>query len=505
MTATSEALASRLQLPSERWNPILVKEVRQALRGRTFRWTFIATLMVAVIGVMGNLVGFNHVGEDVQGYFMTVHFCLVAALVGMVPFSAFQAMGFEWEESTSDLLLLSALRPRRIVAGKLQAALVQSALFFAAFSPFLVVAYLFPGVDLAAALIYLAIIMIVSLLATMVALALSTLSRQRFARVLLMLLIGAQAAWLVPMLMVLGDQILRNPQEYTSDSEFRSVAATLGLFACIGGAYVFTLACNMLAHPEENRSSNTRILTTISVLALGGYAIWFVNWTSASVDVVNGIAMFGLGLLSLIGVLLTTERREMGRRVATLVPRSAFSAMVTAPWFPGGGRGVVYHILHVVLIVALALSAVAWKRPSAPDFFSDGVGALIVAALLSVFYVTFLAGVLSRLCERAGPRLYLRVATPLVALLGAFIPGLIGAFIGDRQLANLEHLGNPLRLIERAWTQDGVPSGRFAIIAGAALVAVLVNLPRLVSSATETLAAVQRNIQRAATKAGPDA
>jgi len=491
MTAAAQELAERLAQPSERWNPILVKEVRQALRGRSFRWTFIATLTIAVLGVLTNLADFNHLREDAHGYFMTVHFCLVAALVGMVPFGAFQSMGSEWEESTADLLVLSALRPRRIVAGKLQGALVQAVLFFAAFSPFLVVAYLFPGIDLAAALIYLGVILIASLCASLAALALSTLSKQRFVRVVLMIVLGGQSAWLIPMLMVLGDEVLRHPQQFTSDDEILSVYATIGVALLILAGYVFTLACNMLAHPEENRSTNTRVLTTVSALLVAAYALLFTRWMSLPTEVISVMALAGLAGLSAIGLLLVSEQRALGRRVTLSVPKSPLGALATAPWFPGGGRGVAFHTLHVVLVLAVALSAIAWRRPSAPNFFADGVGALIVAALLSITYVTLLPGLLARLCEGSGARLAVRIATPIAALLGLLVPAAIGAFVGDRDLARLEHLGNPGRLIERAWTQDGLPLRLMACVAGGALVALLVNAPRLVRSTLETLAAAR--------------
>jgi hypothetical protein len=54
---------------------------------------------------------------------MVMFGCLSAAVHGFTPFSAFLSTSAEWEENTHDLLVLSNLRPRQIVYGKLLSAL----------------------------------------------------------------------------------------------------------------------------------------------------------------------------------------------------------------------------------------------------------------------------------------------------------------------------------------------------------------------------------------------
>ena len=41
--------------------------------------------------------------------------CLSIAVLAFVPFSAFIAMGSEWDENTYDLLIISNLKPRQII------------------------------------------------------------------------------------------------------------------------------------------------------------------------------------------------------------------------------------------------------------------------------------------------------------------------------------------------------------------------------------------------------
>src|SRR5690606_11497354 len=128
---------------AERANPILVKEVRQALRGQYFRLVFWLTLSAAtVIGLVVLMAASATNEAQGIGFFNTIFGCLAIAAHGFVPFAAFVAMGSEWEENTYDLLVLSNLRPCQIVIGKLLAAGTQALLIYSAFVPFLVFAFL---------------------------------------------------------------------------------------------------------------------------------------------------------------------------------------------------------------------------------------------------------------------------------------------------------------------------------------------------------------------------
>ena len=69
--------------------------------------------MTASIVDMGDSV----VPREGRDYFIAIFTCLAIAVLGVVPFSAFNAMGAEWDENTFDLLVISNLRPRQILVG----------------------------------------------------------------------------------------------------------------------------------------------------------------------------------------------------------------------------------------------------------------------------------------------------------------------------------------------------------------------------------------------------
>lgn len=500
MSADAVTPARSLARPRDLWNPILVKEVRQALRGKTFRYTFLGTLAAVLLATFTALVGADSVFFDAEAYFVAVYFCLVVAVVAIVPFSAFQAMGGEWDESTYDLLVLSDLRPRRIVLGKLYSAGVQALLFAAAFLPFLMVAFLLPGIDLRACAFLIVFALVVGLLAALVGTTLSTLSRQRFARVVLMVTLGGLIAMALPMMMALAAAMMQDPSNFLG----RDALLVIGVMVCsalIGAAYTFALACNMLAHPEENRSTDVRLITTVGSVFMMVSLATIERTMSLGADFISGMSISGIVVVSFISVLFVTERRELGRRVRLRVPRARLAALVTAPWFPGGGRGVVLHVIHVVAIALAGICLVAYERPGASNFLANGVGGLLAAVPLSIVFVSVVPGLFAWLCETPGMRLAVRIATPMVGLLVILVPGIVGALTGDQQLKSLEHFGNPVRIIDRAWNQNGLPPGLYLSLVAVALVALLINAPRLVRSVVETLDAARVNRRRAESSA----
>jgi len=502
MSAESATTAKALARPRDLWNPILVKEVRQALRGKTFRYTFLGTLAAVLLATLTSLVGTASAFFDAEAYFISVYFCLVVAVVAIVPFGAFQAMGGEWDESTYDLLVLSDLRPRRIVLGKLYSAGVQALLFTAALLPFLMVAFLLPGIDLRACTYLIVFALIVGCLAALVGTTLSTLSRQRFARVVLMVTLGGVIAMVLPAMLAFAAAVMGNPTNFLGRDAFL-VIGTMASVSLVGAAYTFALACNMLAHPEENRSTNVRLVTTLgSVFLLVSVATIGRSMTLGA-DFISGMSIAGIVIVSLVSVLFVTEHRELGRRVRLRVPRTPFAALATAPWFPGGGRGVLLHVFHVVAIALAGICFVAYERPGAANFLSNGVGALLVAVPLSIIFVTVVPGLLVWLCEKPGTRLAVRIATPVVVLLVILVPGIVGALTDDRDLQQLKHLANPVWVVAKAWDEEGLAPGLYLSFAALALVALLINAPRLVRSVSETLDAAQVNRQRTESSADP--
>ena len=133
----SRSIEARLEALGERLNPVLVKELRAALRGRYFRSAFAVLLSLATVASVGFMILSSPACGSNQG---SVYFVLLAASMSiglhvLVPFSAMLSMTAESDEHTLELLQLSGLGASRIVLGKLFSTLVQALLVFSAFLP----------------------------------------------------------------------------------------------------------------------------------------------------------------------------------------------------------------------------------------------------------------------------------------------------------------------------------------------------------------------------------
>ena len=251
------SLAARLE---DRVSPLVVKELRQALRGRYFAISFWATLVFAMGLTILRLAGFqlgsrSLWGDDTndgRGIFSVLYFCLAWAVGAVVPFSAFLSMGAEWEEGTFDLLVLSNLRPRQIFLGKLLSAAIQCALTMSAIVPFMAFAFLLGGIDLLLLAIMLTLLVFYSLAASAFAIALSTLARARYARLMLRdhpRHRGLPQDDLPPQRHI---PVRRVPWERPGEAFWFAQALLLFALSAIG-LMSFAIGASRLAHSEENQ------------------------------------------------------------------------------------------------------------------------------------------------------------------------------------------------------------------------------------------------------------
>ena len=101
--SVSSAMVHRLERLGDRFNPIVVKEVRQALKSRQFVATFLLLLLAAWAG---SIFGVSVLGESIDYGSSAVAFyagfliVLCTATLVIVPFSTFRTKG-SWHSRCS--------------------------------------------------------------------------------------------------------------------------------------------------------------------------------------------------------------------------------------------------------------------------------------------------------------------------------------------------------------------------------------------------------------------
>ncbi len=473
---------------SDRFNPILVKELRQSLRGRAFRIAFICVLVLLTFASVGALLSASRFGQA-QGreFFFGVYVCLGLALYGLVPFTAFSSLGGEWEENTFDLLVLSNLRPSHVVRGKVMSAGVQALLYLATFGPFLACAFLMQGVDLGAMLVVLGISFLWSLALSMLAIALSTLARQRFLRIGMMVALAGALATGFGMAMGGAQELLREP-ELLRETEFLEGGVGFLLLGFFVTTLLFQIACNQLAHSEENRSTGLRLTTSGALLAgLTWASYMLIQHPSGDALSAIFIVILFLGVV-MPSTLFVSEPNPLGRRVSSEVARSRFWSWITSPWLPGGGRGVVFYLLHLGLLMGIyPVLRVATRDSSTNTIGEEGLFGFYGICLYATGYVLLPSGLLSGSLGKLPVRIAARILVPFLALVLFVLPALLSFLFGIDDSDSFRHPGNPGYFVSENWLGFEWPAA-WAVVLVFAGSALAINLPRIFRGIQEVAA-----------------
>lgn len=496
-----KALVARL----DDWlNPVLVREVRQDLRGKGFRNAFWFTICVAtVIGAV--MIGANQGGSTLgEEFFFMVYACLGLSTCLIVPAMAFQSVGAEAEEMTQDLLVLSNLRPRQIVWGKFLSAMTQSMLYFSALGPFLVFAFLLRGLDLSYVVIGLWTAFTQSALSVTVGIFLSSLSRQRAVRVLLLvifviyMLASLQLFITLPLVSAMATAGSSAPSSFMPFL----IGDFIGKVPLI--AFLFAVACTRFAHPEENRSTPLRIILALLVQGMVLFRVLLPGVFRGSftlADLGTGTVRRELVLsafltLTVGSLFFVTEREALGWRVRNQVPARPALATVAMPWLPGGARGFLYYVLNGVLLFLIAVVA---NSANGGDLRE-----LRVLALASAYGMIFL-GIPSALCSKmtkSTPGRISSLVSCIVVLLVSTVGSLLLAFLTNSfDQDAIWHIGNPFVILAKELDGDAQHELHVILILSAGLLGMLLNVPRLLRNLKEIRWASRRKRERLALEA----
>jgi len=496
MTLTAEQAApAAADLPplgerlSDRLNPILIKEVRQSLRGRYFRISFWITLSLATVVGLGVLLLRSATHEDVGSmvhgpeFFVAIFACLAIATQILVPFSAFLSMGGEWDENTYDLLVLSNLKPRQIVFGKVQSAAVQALLLYASFGPFLVFAFLLRGLDLMAIFVGLAVSFAGSVLLSCLAVAMSSFSQGRFARLVLMVLLVVILAQSTFLTIAWAAQMMAFPGQLREPQVQQAIAAAISIAIAVA-AFFFASACARLAHPEENRSTGLRLMT-LAAIAIALFWITVIEGgSSIDDDVVMAGVIAGHIVLAMATLFFITEPEQLGRRVSVSLPRSGLNRALMAPLLPGGARALLFYVLVSVLIAAWALI----YSLIAEGHLIFTTGQLTVLAALPLYGLIFLgipSALFSSRLHSAQTRGLARVTILTLFVASILVPALVGFILGMPDWADFEHPLNVFTTIDEMLSRRGEYDDARIVLAVGVILCVLLSFKRVARAAAE--------------------
>jgi hypothetical protein len=342
----------------DRANPILVKELRQSLKSRQFVITFMLLLTAAwLVSVFGLLMFQTQVQYGPAGryFFIGFYIALAVATLLIVPFGAYKSLQAERDFNTFEILSVTTITPQQIVRGRLLSALVQCLIYYSAITPFMAFASTMQGFDAPRAAYVLMATLLISMMLSMAALMISTLSKQRATQGLLsMVLVGqligaAISAWSLASMMIFQTWFaITNPVFWQINA-----AVVLGLVSYF--VLFQQIATANLTFESANHSTGIRITATVQFwmlwLVTFGYCSW--NGIKADRELIFAFALVSIVHWAAFGLAFTAELDSLSRRIRREFPKNRLLRLLTVPFLPGGARGYMFLLFQIASIWVL--------------------------------------------------------------------------------------------------------------------------------------------------------
>ncbi|MGJ8633243.1 MAG: hypothetical protein ACSHX7_04925 [Luteolibacter sp.] len=262
----------------DRLSPMLVKELRQGLRTKSFIGVFLA--LQIILGIILLTAGASAASDNAGSTISAIIFTFFAiAVLGIQPMRGINAISSEMKENTIDMMVLTRLSTWRIVSGKWFAIVSQSALILVTIIPYLILRYFFGGMNLLGEIVLLSLIFLTSATLTTVTVCLSA-SSVVILRFLLPVIAMPIAMFTILGFMFAGGGDIKTLIDFCSlDSSGSQIGISIYLFVCsYFGFFMLSTGTSLIAPHAENHATLRRLV------ALGATLITVVLCTMDFTD-----------------------------------------------------------------------------------------------------------------------------------------------------------------------------------------------------------------------------
>lgn len=334
-------------------NPVVVKELRQAVRSWAVTGVLLLFLTVLFIASIVFLVSQSMeetVDEQLGGSMFEMFDALLAgASILFIPLYTGLRVALERQESNPDLLYVSTLTPGQIIRGKFLCGAYVTLLFFSACMPFMAFTNLLRGVDLPSVFFILFVLFLAVCALNQLAIFLACLPLTKPFKILLGLYVFFQSFWFIVLLVTGAFSMMRSGVgAMMAERNFWITTATvLGVgLAAVGLLYFLSVA--LISPPSANRALPLRTYVTV-IWVLGALLTlaWVWRAKDARLILTWTWPTFILMLLALLVTISNSD--QLSRRVGRRIPQSPFGRVPAFIFFNGAAGGLVW----VALVLAL--------------------------------------------------------------------------------------------------------------------------------------------------------
>lgn len=348
----------------DRLNPVLLKELRQAVRSRLI--VVVAMLFLAVLVLTALIILLNYAAETAvwreNSRLGTTMFGWVGGILGVaslvIPLHIGARFSGERTGRGSELYMIASLTPGQLVRGKFQAGLSLLLLMLSLSAPFMVLAYLLRGLSLGLVFTVVLLLQVGASVLLMFTLAAGS-GRPRNANAARARMAATSALAVFLGLTILPGAIMDMVEELSRGQEvfgreyWIMVSAILAVAASVESV-LYSVALCQLSPKASNRFMPLRI--SLSGAWLVGFgAAWGVESLLGGTEAQSVWVVCSMVIFSLIPAVVLSEPDGISFRVRRQIPRSGLLRLVAYPYFSGPVRGVCFCVLHagVTLLVAV--------------------------------------------------------------------------------------------------------------------------------------------------------
>ncbi|MCS7046578.1 MAG: hypothetical protein NZO58_09505, partial [Gemmataceae bacterium] len=332
-------------------NPIVVKELRQAVQSRFVVAVIMCFLAIQLIffgiylmatGQSGRLDAIDsQAGRDafawLQGLLLATGMLFLPAYSGL-------RLAAERQEVNTDLLFITTLSPRKIISGKLASAALIAVMIFSVCAPFMAFTYFLRGIDLGSIFFVVAIDFFVVLGSVHFTVLLAVIPGNRVFKAILAVL--GFGSLLIVFVYTLSGTIVKVQLGFPPPFQDRSFIAICGSLAmsylCYCGL-TFTWSVGLISSPSANRALPMRLFMLAYCVVSFGIHLWFAN--SLGQQEPFFLWILTASLLVFFALMISINERETWTaRVARTIPRNPLLRLPAMLVYSGAAGGVLFAL-----------------------------------------------------------------------------------------------------------------------------------------------------------------
>lgn len=327
-------------------NPIVVKELRQAVRSWAITGMLLLFLVVLFLISLGFLafqsfdVDSNmQLGGTMFSWFIPI---LAIASILFIPLYIAIRVSAERQENNPDLLYVSTLSPARIIRGKFLCGVYMAVLFFSACMPFMAFSNFLRGVDLFTVFFVLFYLFLVVCVANMLAIFLACVPTSKPFKILIGLFGVFGSFWIIGPSLAFSFMFMRSgigAMMIERNFWIGTLTAVAIGAALMGLFYVLSVA--LISPLSSNRALPVRIYVTV-IWFLGG--LLALGWIAKTGDSNRIYAWtYPISWLLFCALLVVIGNSDsISQRVRRTIPQSPMKRAAAFLFFNGAAGGLVW-------------------------------------------------------------------------------------------------------------------------------------------------------------------